>query len=116
MFGRTMLALVLALAVFVAPAAPIEIAKVVSPKKSCCTHQQVNVDPCHGCPMTPNSSSSSSASACCSVQAPCFVAYSHGTDGFLMGIKEIGFATSANNAVSSRSQRPPVPPPRAELS
>ena len=93
------------LAVSLAPAAPIEIAKVVSPKKSCCSHHasesSIRVTVAQGLQTSP---SSNSASACCSMQAPCFVAYSHGSTDFLTGISEIGFAYfTGDNAVSSRS-------------
>lgn len=108
-----MLSLALVVAVSIAPAAPIEITKIVSPKKGCFSHMEVNRDPCHGCPMTPASSSSNSAATCCSVQAPCFVGYAHGADNFRAGLSAIGFAMFTNIRIDPRLQRPPVPPPRA---
>ena len=116
MFSRITLSLALIVAVSIAPAAPIEIAKIVSPKKGCCSRVQVNRDPCHGCPMTPASPGSNSASTCCSAQSPCFVGYAHGSDNFLAGLNAIALTSFANERVTTRLQRPPVPPPRSSFS
>ena len=116
MLSKSLLSLALGIAVVIAPAAPIEIAKIVSPKKSCSSYLQVNADPCQGCPMTPSSSNSTSGSSCCSAQAPCFVCYSHFTDGFVAAMDTLRFAQFANERVKTRSRRPPVPPPRTVIS
>src|ERR1043166_2666604 len=115
MFSRITLSLALVVTVALAPAAPIEITKMVSPKKGCCSHTQVHRDPGHGCPMTPASPSSNSGSTCCSLQSPCFVGYAHGSDNFLAGLNAVALAPFTNDRVSARLQRPPVPPPRSAL-
>lgn len=114
MFGRITLALALAVAVLTAPAAPIEIAKIGSAHGTFCPVMHRNMDPCQRCPMAPNSSSS--GSTCCSVQAPCFVAYSNGPDDFIAGMSCRNFKSLMNDRVTARFQRPSVPPPRVALS
>jgi hypothetical protein len=116
MFSRITLSVTLAVAVLIAPMAPIEIAKAISPHHGCCVKPAVKADPCQHCPMAPTSPASSSGSTCCSVQAPCFVGYAHGLDNFLAGIASGHFAMAVNQRVTARSQRPPVPPPRSAFS
>jgi hypothetical protein len=113
MFGKIGLSLLLAIAVLVAPAAPIEIAKISSPDAICST-MHMNMDPCQRCPLSSNQTSSNST--CCSVQAPCFVGYANSSEDFVAGVSRNDFTTSANDRVSARFQRPPVPPPRVAFS
>ena len=114
MLGRIIIALALSFAVFVAPAAPIELTKIVSAKSICFAH--INMDPCQRCPMHQGPASSSTGSTCCSAQAPCFVCYSHTSDNFVVGMNRVGFASFTNDRVSARFQRPSVPPPRVGFS
>jgi hypothetical protein len=114
LMGKITLSLALTIALLAAPAAPIEIAKIASPHASSCPVMHRNMDPCQRCPMTPTSSSS--GSTCCSVQAPCFVAYSDGPNEFIAGMSSTNFKSFMNDRVTARFQRPPVPPPRDALS
>jgi hypothetical protein len=114
MFSRGALSLAISFAILVAPTAPIEITHVFSPKKNCCAHTRTNADPCHGCPIS--SGGTTAGSTCCSVQAPCFVSCVNGSDEFVAGMSSAGFAFFTNDRVTSRVQRPPVPPPRIQFS
>jgi hypothetical protein len=116
MLSRITLSLALTIAVLVAPATPIELAKAVSSRTSCSAHMQMKTDPCQHCPMTPPAPSSSSGTTCCSVQAPCFVGYSNASDDFVAGMRSTNVAQAVNDRVNVRFQRPPVPPPRHRLS
>jgi hypothetical protein len=112
--SRIAFSLVLTIAVVALPAAPIELTKAFSPKTSCSAHTKIAR--CQGCPMTPSSPSSGSGSTCCSAQAPCFVGYANSSEDFVAGVSRNDFTTSANDRVSARFQRPPVPPPRVAFS
>jgi len=116
MFGKTTLSLIVAMSVLVAPAAPIEIQKITSPHTSCCSRPALNADPCQRCPMTPSSSGSSSASTCCSVQAPCFVCHANSSEDFVAAIRSFDATRATDDPVTARFQRPPVPPPRIAFS
>jgi hypothetical protein len=112
MLSRVLLSITLALGVPIAPMAPIDVAKALSPHSKCCAH--VKIDPCQRCPLSSNQTSSNST--CCSVQAPCFVGYANSSEDFVAGVSRNDFKTSANDRVSARFQRPPVPPPRIAFS
>ena len=114
MLSRTILSLTLTIAVLAAPAAPIEFSKITSPHAKCSPSMQI--DPCQRCPLNSNQTNSNSGSACCSVQASCFVGYANASDEFVAGMDRIDFASFANDRVSARFQRPPVPPPRLQFS
>lgn len=112
MLTRTLLSLALGLGVLVAPMAPIDLTKALSLHSSCWAH--LKIDPCQRCPLSSNQTSSNST--CCSVQAPCFVGYANSSEDFVAGVSRNDFTTSANDRVSTRFQRPPVPPPRVAFS
>src|SRR5436309_2957404 len=112
MLSRLTLSLALILAVLVAPAAPLDLNAALTSRISCCI--RIQVDPCQSCPI--NSGPTNSGSACCSVQAPCFVCFSHGGDDFIAGMRALRFAVGENKKVTQRFQRPPIPPPRTGLS
>jgi hypothetical protein len=114
MFSRITLSLILMVAVLVAPAASIDIAKAFSSHTKCCARVQMDVDPCQRCPVNPNQTNSNSA--CCSVQSPCFVYYSDGADDFVVGMTSIAFKSLTNDRLTFRVQRPLVPPPRIAFS
>jgi hypothetical protein len=116
MLSRIIVALALATSVMIAPAAPIDIAKAFSPQMKCCARTQVSVDPCKCCPISSNQTTSTSGLTCCSAQAPCFVFYANSSDDFLADVSKVQFACFANDSISTRFQRPPVPPPRIALS
>jgi hypothetical protein len=111
MFGKIILSLTVAFAVCLAPAAPIEVSKILASQASCCARTTDN--PCQHCPFRSNQTSS--ASTCCSAQAPCFVVYSNTSDNFVAGVSRKHLANAANDAVIARAERPPVPPPRVSF-
>ena len=111
MLSRILLSLTLAIALLVAPFAILDLKAALTSKMSC--HIRVPVDPCHGCPI--NSPTTNSNSACCSAQAPCFVSFVNNGDDFIAGMHSASFASMTNDRVNTRSQRPPVPPPRLAL-
>jgi hypothetical protein len=112
MFSRITLALILIVAVLIAPAAPIDLSRFVSAKAGCSA--RMDTDPCQRCPVRSNQTNSNSA--CCSVQAPCFVGYANAYDDFIAATRSGEIARVLNDRITSRSQRPPVPPPRIAFS
>jgi len=73
------------------------------------------VDACNRCPINPGGTSSSSGT-CCTTPAVCLLLYFSGSNDFVPGMNSSRMRDPSNNRVTARSQRPPVPPPRAEFS
>jgi hypothetical protein len=80
-------------------------------KTRCCA--DMNMDGGARCPINPGGTS---AATCCTMPAVCLLLYFSGSNDFVPGMLSAGLHDSANNRVTTRSYRPPVPPPRASVS
>jgi hypothetical protein len=110
--ARLVLALLTLNLAVLSPVPPSELVRTAHRQDSCCA--RMDIDGGQRCPI--NSGGTSSNSTCCSAQAPCFVGYVNASDDFVVRISSIGFSSFANDCVTARSQRPPVPPPRDAVS
>ncbi|MEY2556010.1 MAG: hypothetical protein QOF93_1154 [Verrucomicrobiota bacterium] len=75
----------------------------------------MNMDAGVRCPINPGGASSSSA-ACCTAPAVCLLLYFGNANAFAAGAEMSGTVLVNDDRVTTRSNRPPVPPPRAEFS
>src|SRR6266403_2185065 len=94
------------------PVLPGESAPTVQ-QKTCCA--DMNMDSGARCPINPGGASSSSAT-CCTAPAVCLLLYFGNANAFAAGTELSGTISVNDDRVTARSQRPPVPPPRAEFS
>ncbi len=85
----------------------------IAQQKTCCA--DMNMDAGARCPINPGGASSSSA-ACCTAPAVCLLLYFGNAYAFAAGAAMSGTVLVNDDRVTARSQRPPVPPPRAEFS
>jgi len=95
------------------PVVPAEFAPAVKQKHSCCA--DMNVKGGVRCPINSGSTTSSMAT-CCSGPAACLCLYFGNINAFSAQTKLSGAISLNNVLVTTRSQRPPVPPPRTALS
>jgi hypothetical protein len=82
-------------------------------QKPCCA--DMNMDAGARCPINPGGTTSSSAT-CCPAPAVCLLLYFGNANAFAVGTEMSGTVLVNDDRVTARSQRPPVPPPRAEFS
>ena len=82
-------------------------------QKTCCA--DMNMDAGLRCPINPGETTSSSA-ACCTGPAVCLLLYFGNANAFAADAEVSGTISVNDDRVTARSQRPPVPPPRAEFS
>src|SRR4029077_10583881 len=103
------------LAVSLASLTPVLPGESVPPvqQKTCCA--DMNMDAGVRCPINPGGTSSSSA-ACCTAPAVCLLLYFGNANAFAAGTEISGTISVNDDRATARSQRPPVPPPRAEFS
>ena len=94
------------------PVLPGESAPTVQ-QKTCCA--DMNMDAGARCPINPGGTSSSSAT-CCTASAVCLLLYFGNANAFAAEAEMSGTISVNDARVTARSQRPPVPPPRAEFS
>jgi len=94
------------------PVLPGESATTVQ-QRTCC--KDMNMDAGARCPINPGGASSSSAT-CCTAPAVCLLLYFGNANAFAAGTEISGTISVNDDRVTARSQRPPVPPPRAEFS
>jgi hypothetical protein len=95
------------------PVVPSESTPVVQQKHSCCVDMNLNGGA--RCPINSGSTGPSSAS-CCTGPAACLFLYFGNANSFSAQTKLSGAILLSDDSPITRSQRPPVPPPRIELS
>jgi hypothetical protein len=95
------------------PVVPDQSVPVVPQKHSCCA--DMNVKGGVHCPIN-SGSTTPSTTACCSGPAACLFLYFGNTNPFSAQTRLIGHIPLHNVLVTSRSQRPLVPPPRGMIS
>jgi len=71
---------------------------------------------CHGCPANTGGMNSGFGSTCCGGQAGCCWLYFTDVARFVTGMEMVGKVGISNERVTTRAQRPPVPPPRIAFS
>jgi hypothetical protein len=76
----------------------------------------VNTGRCHSCPMTTGETSSAFGSSCCATQSGCCALYLTRATTFSAGVQLIGTVGVNDERATTRTQRPPVPPPRGAFS
>src|SRR6266513_2255771 len=81
--------------------------------RTCCA--DMNMDAGLRCPINPSGTTSISA-ACCVGPSVCLLLYFGNANAFAAGTEMSGRVFVNNDRVTTRSQRPPVPPPRVEFS
>jgi len=92
------------------PIVPGEIVPSVEQKTHCCA--DMNALAGQRCPLNPTGNSSTSGSTCCVSPSTCVPLHADSGDVFGGPSESIGVFLVSNDDVTSRSQRPPVPPPR----
>src|SRR5438105_5563347 len=93
------------------PVLPGESVPPVQRKASCCA--DMNMDAGQRCPINPGATSSA---ACCTAPSACLLLYFGSGDAFAAQTQMIRAISVNNDRVITRSQRPPVPPPRSAVS
>jgi hypothetical protein len=76
----------------------------------------VNTGRCHSCPRSMGESSSAFGSSCCATQSGCCALYFMRATSFSSRMQLIGTVGVCDEAVTTRVERPPVPPPRTLFS
>jgi hypothetical protein len=96
------------------PIVPPQIYLADSPTSDRCA--SLNTGRCHSCPMTTGQTTSAFASSCCATQTGCCALYLTRGTTFSVGVHLIGTVGVNDERVTTRTQRPPVPPPRGAFS
>jgi hypothetical protein len=73
----------------------------------------MNMDAGARCPINPGATS---AATCCTGPAVCLLLYFGNANAFAAEAQISGTISASSDRVTTRSNRPPVPPPRAEFS
>jgi hypothetical protein len=73
------------------------------------------VDACHRCPINPGATTSNSGT-CCTAPAVCLLLYLSNANAFAAQAQMNGTISVNNDRVTTRFQRPLVPPPRTAVS
>jgi hypothetical protein len=76
----------------------------------------VNTGRCHSCPRSMGESSSAFGSSCCATQSGCCALYFTRATPFASRMQLIGTVGVRDEVVTTRVERPPVPPPRTLFS
>jgi hypothetical protein len=92
------------------PVLPGESAPTVQ-QKTCCA--DMNMDAGVRCPINPGGTTSAT---CCTSPAVCLLFYLGNANAFAAEAQMSGTISVNDDRVTARSNRPPVPPPRAEVS
>jgi hypothetical protein len=109
--ARLLLAVLAVSLASLTPVLPGESVPPVQRKASCCA--DMNMDAGQRCPINPGSTSSA---ACCTGPSVCLLLYFGNGDAFSAQTQMIRSISISNDRVTTRSQRPPVPPPRSVVS
>jgi hypothetical protein len=80
-------------------------------QKTCCA--DMNMDAGVRCPINPGGTSTAT---CCTSSAVCLLLYFGNANAFAAGAQISGTISASSERVTTRSNRPPVPPPRPEFS
>src|SRR6266446_208739 len=110
--ARLLLAVLAVSLASLTPVLPGESGPIVQ-QKTCCA--DMNMDAGLRCPINPGETTSSSAT-CCTGPAVCLLLYFGNANPFAAGTEVSGTVLVNDDRLTARSQRPPVPPPRAEFS
>jgi len=92
------------------PVLPGESATTVQ-QRTCC--KDMNMDAGVRCPINP---AGTTTATCCTSPAVCLLLYLGNANPLALGAEMSGTISVNDDRVAARSQRPPVPPPRAEFS
>lgn len=95
------------------PIAPAEVSLPNSDGANCCATQ--NTDRCHSCPATVGDTNSS-ASSCCVPQSGCCTLYFTRSTTFSSSMNLLGIIGVNDQHVTTRTERPLIPPPRIAFS
>ena len=76
----------------------------------------VNMGRCHACPTSMGESTSAFGSSCCTTQSACCALYFTSATPFSSRMELIGRVGVRDEIVTTRVERPPVPPPRTLFS
>jgi hypothetical protein len=108
--ARLLLAILTLSLASLTPVLPGEPIPPLQQKTSCCA--DMNMDGGVRCPINPGGTSTAT---CCTAPAVCLLLYFSGSNDFIPGVHSAGLRDSLNHRVTTRSYRPPVPPPRVSL-
>jgi len=96
------------------PIVPSQATLAISETSDCCA--TMNTGTCHGCPMPIGPTTSMSGSSCCATQSSCCVLLLTKSAEFSATIQFLGVISENEQRATTRTQRPPVPPPRVLFS
>src|SRR5205814_2624024 len=96
------------------PIVPPQVAYQNSEASDCCAI--MNAGACHRCPGTMSSATSASASSCCPTQSAYLALYFSKATAFSTSMHLLGVLNVSEEHVTTRTQRPLVPPPRSLFS
>ena len=85
-----------------------------SDSSNCCASMSAGT--CHRCPGTMGETTSAFASSCCVTQSACCALYLTKTTPFSTSMDLLCVVGVTDEHVTTRTQRPPVPPPRGVIS
>ena len=97
------------------------LAPIVSPQTTLTNPQtsdrcaSINMGRCHACPTSMGESTSAFGSSCCGTQSACCALYFTRATQFSSRMQLIGRVGVRDEVVTTRVERPPVPPPRRTL-
>jgi len=80
----------------------------------CCV--KVDAGRCHGCPTNMTETTSTFGPSCCTTQSTCCLLYFTRVTPFFARMQLIGTVGVNDERVTTRTRRPPVPPPRGAFS
>jgi len=113
--ARLLLAVVVLGIGSLAPVLPDQAAPVVQQKSHCCADMNIDASGSHSCPLNRGANNSGCGSTC-TTPAVCLLLYFGSVNAFIANTHLIGTISVSNASLFSRSQRPPVPPPRSVVS
>jgi hypothetical protein len=95
---------------FLTPVASPQTIFTNSETSNCCAIMNTGV--CHSCPAAAAESTSAPGAPCCATQSGCFALYFTRTKTFSASVHLLGVIRVSDEPAITRTQRPPVPPPR----
>jgi hypothetical protein len=114
LLARLLLAVLAICIASLAPILPGQAFPVAQQQKSCCPDMTANGS--HYCPINTGAANSLAGSTCCTGLAGCLPLYLNNGHRFGAQMHIIGTISDSADRVTTRSNRPPVPPPRAQFS
>ena len=93
------------------PIVPPQMSLEDSHTSDCCA--TMNTGRCHSCPMPIGETSSTLGGSCCATQSACCTLYFARPAVFSTSMLLLGTVRVSDERVTTRAERPPVPPPRA---